>query len=244
MEAVTLIAGLCFFFGLPTFALLVTIFVIKPEWLNVALKSPWSRKRIAGVGFGALVVSTFFLIGVMATTMPTSFKQSAEAQRAKEEESRARQAAELQRKNAEAKAPKESIEEKIEVIPFTSSEQNDTNLPKGERKISVEGKNGERKIKYKIITKEGKEIQRTEISNEVTVQPVNQVTLVGTYVPKPTYFVKPQPSAPSPAPTPQPTAAYYPNCSAARAAGVTPIYRGQPGYGSHLDRDNDGIACE
>ncbi|MUV06787.1 hypothetical protein GOP80_06325 [Planococcaceae bacterium Storch 2/2-2] len=37
---------------------------------------------------------------------------------------------------------------------------------------------------------------------------------------------------------------YYANCSEARAAGVTPIYRGQPGYASHLDRDNDGIACE
>lgn len=34
------------------------------------------------------------------------------------------------------------------------------------------------------------------------------------------------------------------NCSAARAAGAAPLYRGQPGYGAHLDRDNDGIACE
>lgn len=37
---------------------------------------------------------------------------------------------------------------------------------------------------------------------------------------------------------------YYPNCTAARQAGPTPIYRGQPGYGSHLDRDGDGKACE
>lgn len=37
---------------------------------------------------------------------------------------------------------------------------------------------------------------------------------------------------------------YYRNCSAARAAGVAPIYAGQPGYGSHLDRDGDGKACE
>jgi hypothetical protein len=34
------------------------------------------------------------------------------------------------------------------------------------------------------------------------------------------------------------------NCSEARAAGAAPIRRGQPGYGAHLDRDNDGIACE
>ncbi|WP_417610258.1 excalibur calcium-binding domain-containing protein [Parasphingorhabdus sp.] len=37
---------------------------------------------------------------------------------------------------------------------------------------------------------------------------------------------------------------YYPNCAAARAAGPTPIYRGQRGYGRHLDRDGDGKACE
>jgi hypothetical protein len=37
---------------------------------------------------------------------------------------------------------------------------------------------------------------------------------------------------------------YYANCSAARAAGAAPIYRGQPGYRPALDRDGDGIACE
>ena len=36
----------------------------------------------------------------------------------------------------------------------------------------------------------------------------------------------------------------YRNCAEARAAGVAPIYRGQPGYADHLDRDGDGIACE
>lgn len=38
--------------------------------------------------------------------------------------------------------------------------------------------------------------------------------------------------------------AYYPNCAAARAAGAAPVRRGDPGYGAHLDRDNDGVGCE
>lgn len=42
----------------------------------------------------------------------------------------------------------------------------------------------------------------------------------------------------------QPAGASYRNCSEARAAGAAPIYRGQPGYAPHLDRDGDGIACE
>lgn len=39
-------------------------------------------------------------------------------------------------------------------------------------------------------------------------------------------------------------AVYYPNCSAARAAGAAPVSRGDPGYGAHLDRDSDGVGCE
>lgn len=34
------------------------------------------------------------------------------------------------------------------------------------------------------------------------------------------------------------------NCSEARAAGAAPVRRGEPGYGSHLDRDDDGVGCE
>jgi hypothetical protein len=36
----------------------------------------------------------------------------------------------------------------------------------------------------------------------------------------------------------------FANCAAARAAGAAPVRRGDPGYGAHLDRDNDGIGCE
>ena len=51
--------------------------------------------------------------------------------------------------------------------------------------------------------------------------------------------------APAPAPVPAPPASvYYANCDAVRAAGATPIHRGDPGYRTALDRDGDGIACE
>lgn len=59
------------------------------------------------------------------------------------------------------------------------------------------------------------------------------------HAPKP----KPEPSPKPQAATP-PSNVYYKNCTAARDAGAAPVYRGQPGYGSHLDRDNDGIGCE
>ena len=59
--------------------------------------------------------------------------------------------------------------------------------------------------------------------------------------PAPQVAPAPQAAPAPPAPTPR---AGYKNCTEARNAGVTPIYRGQDGYASHLDRDNDGIACE
>lgn len=40
------------------------------------------------------------------------------------------------------------------------------------------------------------------------------------------------------------SAVYYSGCREARAAGVAPIYRGQPGYREGMDGDGDGIACE
>jgi hypothetical protein len=60
---------------------------------------------------------------------------------------------------------------------------------------------------------------------------------------------EPQTQTEQPAPAPQVqqndgSSVYYQNCSAARAAGAAPIYQGQPGYRSALDRDHDGVACE
>ena len=54
----------------------------------------------------------------------------------------------------------------------------------------------------------------------------------------------PAPAPAAVAPAPAPAAAYYANCTAARAAGAAPVYAGTPGYGKHLDRDGDGIGCD
>lgn len=51
----------------------------------------------------------------------------------------------------------------------------------------------------------------------------------------------PQPRLPAPR---RASGGSFANCTAARNAGAAPVRRGQPGYGRHLDRDNDGIGCE
>ncbi|WP_016882449.1 MULTISPECIES: excalibur calcium-binding domain-containing protein [unclassified Rhodococcus (in: high G+C Gram-positive bacteria)] len=54
--------------------------------------------------------------------------------------------------------------------------------------------------------------------------------------------------APPPAPAVIPAAPQssvsYASCADAKAAGAAPIYQGEPGYSTKLDRDKDGIACD
>lgn len=47
-----------------------------------------------------------------------------------------------------------------------------------------------------------------------------------------------------PAPARASSSGVFANCTAARAAGAAPVRRGDPGYGTHLDRDGDGVGCE
>ncbi|MEU0536672.1 excalibur calcium-binding domain-containing protein [Amycolatopsis tolypomycina] len=65
-----------------------------------------------------------------------------------------------------------------------------------------------------------------------------------TPAPKPAPATKAAPPPPPVETTEEAPAAYYANCSAAKAAGAAPLYRGEPGYRSALDRDGDGVACE
>ena len=60
--------------------------------------------------------------------------------------------------------------------------------------------------------------------------------------PRPTTL--PKPAAQPTYPPPRNDTPYYANCTAARAAGAVPLYRGQPGYRPAMDRDGDGVACE
>ncbi|MFG1934665.1 excalibur calcium-binding domain-containing protein [Mycobacterium sp. NPDC048908] len=83
------------------------------------------------------------------------------------------------------------------------------------------------------------------------VAPPATVTVTAQAAPPAPAPLAPPPEATAEAPlpaapvdTPPPSSAYYSNCSQARAAGAAPLYAGEPGYRSGLDRDGDGVACE
>ena len=97
---------------------------------------------------------------------------------------------------------------------------------------------------YRVV---GANTYRTDVNGTVTVQmqpggAFEITTERGTYSPGRS-LPAPLPSAPgSPGlPTAPP---YFRTCAEARAAGMTPLIRGQPGYRAELDRDGDGRACE
>ncbi|WP_201280737.1 excalibur calcium-binding domain-containing protein [Paenibacillus lutrae] len=65
---------------------------------------------------------------------------------------------------------------------------------------------------------------------------------------KPAATAAPKQATAKPAPTPKPEPknanVSYKNCTEAKAAGAAPLYEGDPGYSTKLDRDRDGVACE
>jgi competence protein ComEC len=60
----------------------------------------------------------------------------------------------------------------------------------------------------------------------------------------PTSKTNPPIPEPTVVPKEQDANVVYKNCSEVKAAGKAPLHRGDPGYRSKLDRDNDGLACE
>lgn len=101
--------------------------------------------------------------------------------------------------------------------------------------------------------------EKTTVTRTVTAspEPAPTVTRTVTVAPPQEDAEDPAPAREAPAPrqappaprqdpappAPAPVAAYA-NCQAVRDAGAAPIYAGQPGFSSKLDRDGDGVACE
>jgi hypothetical protein len=69
-----------------------------------------------------------------------------------------------------------------ENVPFITTETYDGVLAKDTAVVRVEGRNGKKLIKTEVKTKDGVEISRSLVSEEVTVPPVSKVVAIGTKV--------------------------------------------------------------
>lgn len=150
----------------------------------------------------------------------------------------------------------------VAVVDYKTETIESSKLPKDSKVPVVTGVKGE----SRTCRQNGK-----EVSSKVTKQPVSAVTLIGTTATPSGYdgnfnvadvvrdytddqqlsveyfgaYTAPiVQSTPTTSSTTTTSDVYYKNCTAARAAGAAPVYAGQPGYASHLDRDGDGVGCE
>ncbi|AJZ74493.1 hypothetical protein V470_11015 [Streptococcus sp. VT 162] len=72
---------------------------------------------------------------------------------------------------------------RVEKIAFNIEEQTTDELVQDARQIATPGVQGERTIKTRVYSSNGQEIDRQELSNEETLEPVTQIVKVGTAKP-------------------------------------------------------------
>lgn len=195
MDAIYYISGFLIVLGIPAFVVALIAAIVKPHLVNnrKIVKTPMSRKRIATAGIAALLVSFISFSSVLAATEPASIKaerlareaaqaKALQVQKQQQADNQKKAADEARKREEELNKPVVKTETKTEPVTFESIEQNDSTLPAGQKKLSVAGVNGERTITYSVTYIRDKETSRTELKNEITKAPVNQVTLNGTYV--------------------------------------------------------------
>lgn len=205
--------------------LLFFVAIIRPAVFAHITKKAYSRKQL--ITF-FLVLGAIFFVGIGITAPPVPQKTTAS------------------KPVTRAKGPTTRIEkvQETKTVPFESKTEDSSTLTKGQTSIKQKGVNGTKTLYYEVTYIDGKQTSKKLVSEKVTTQPIAQITTNGTYVAP---ALTPAPPAPTTGttPNPQPTSdVYYANCTAVRNAGAAPLYRGQPGYRSALDRDGDGVACE
>ncbi len=74
----------------------------------------------------------------------------------------------------------EQYDIQTESVPFETEYDEDDTLPEGETKVKTEGVEGVKTLTYKVIAKDGAEVSRELVSEDITDAPQNKVILKGT----------------------------------------------------------------
>lgn len=181
-----------FYIGV-VFVIIFAIMAAKPDLLKdkkgglkVKTKPLTRRDMTAATLVSALIVFVGFG-NVMAATGKGVEQQREERAAAQQlqEKQKAEEAERERLRKIEAAKPKVETEIKRDAIPYDTIEQEDDSIPRGETRVATEGVEGVRAITYEVTYVNGKETDRKEISNDVTVEPITKVVLVGTYVAPP-----------------------------------------------------------
>ena len=68
----------------------------------------------------------------------------------------------------------------MESIPYSTKEEADSSLNKGERKVKISGINGEKEVVKETVKENGEIVSENTISETVITEPTEEVVLVGT----------------------------------------------------------------
>ncbi|HUB93924.1 MAG TPA: G5 domain-containing protein [Verrucomicrobiae bacterium] len=145
---------------------------------------------------------------------------------------------------AKPKAPTVTTKQETETqtVAYTTQNQNDSSLTKGQTKVAQQGQNGNETLMYKVTYTNGQQTSKTLVSTAVTTQPVTQIVDVGTYVaPTPAPTVT---TTPTPTPTPAPTQSCYPLSSENTCYEPGEYCRDSDHGTSGLAGDGESITCE
>lgn len=180
--------------GLFTILFLVSVVLwvwgmIAPRHFAKYAKNGKFTRKTAGIGFGFFVLVFFVLVGITAPPQKPTISQT--------------NLATVQAKpqvQADTVVTKQETETKS--VPFTTQNQDDASLPKGQTKVIQAGVDGVETLTYNVIYTNGQQTDKTLVSDTVTTQPTTEIIANGTYV-----YVAPAPD-PTPTPTPTPPSCY------------------------------------
>lgn len=159
---------------------------IKPEHIAKVTRSKkvLPRKHIA-VRFAVLAAILFILIGVVAPKTDKKYAPSLTS---------STQKSQTQQIQSQPAKPKDTVETKqvreTSHIPFTTTIRDDATLPKGQTKVTQDGKDGVQTSIYAVTYTNGKETSRSLVSQTITTTAQDKIVANGTYV-------APAPTAPS-----------------------------------------------
>lgn len=210
-------------------------------------RSPWLWVIVVCTGLFVLALSNCagFVVGIaasgqapaaLATAQQDLEVATVEVEQAQAEEAQAREL--VAACEQEAEALQDDLDEAEAVAATGGTELETANARVVELEASLAA------VEARIV-----ELEASLVSAQAAPAPVPAPAPAAAPAPAPAAAPAPVPAPARPAPVAGSGASgggavYYPNCTAARNAGAAPVRRGQPGYGSHLDRDNDGVGCE
>jgi conserved domain protein len=213
-----------------------------PYFIYLKIKKKASPKKLGWVGANKKIsLIAIFVFSLISAGLAGMTPEGAEISRKYEAENLMRKINTKNKEEAEKrkKANDEKIRKEKEAKAKAELKEKEMKAEEERKKKADEEKLKE--VEAKRVEDLKKSVQSTppQPRPQATPQP-NRVQPQATSQPN---RAQPQPQ-PAPQPTPPPIDVSFKNCQQVRAAGRAPIHAGQPGYGRHLDRDGDGVACE